>query len=169
MGTSFQKRYGGRWHAGYILVELLIVVVILGSFLVWSAVSYTVWQKEHRLDVAASELAVAIREAQVSAKSGLCVAGMAKTDKVSFVCENGNDGRVRYYMVKNGIIMKPQGVLPVGIWLEGGKGMQINMVFGKNASAVESRWYGVRLISDEGRLHRQITVAMYTGRVRVER
>ena len=66
---SLCHRGGGR-HAGYILVELLLVVVLLSVSLGFVGLSYDRWLEEHRLEMATMELSAVIREAQILARSG---------------------------------------------------------------------------------------------------
>lgn len=162
MGSLCQR--GGGRYAGYILVELLFVVVLLSVSLGFVCLSYDRWLEEHRLEVATMELSAVIREAQIMARSGGKGGINGNMGPVMFTCENGSDGRVHYRLAQNVMNVQPAGVLPEGVFLANGAAF---VVFYKNRFAVRDNNSVITLYTKKRRFFRYITIAMYTKRVRV--
>lgn len=160
---SLCHRGGGR-HAGYILVELLLVVVLLSVSLGFVGLSYDRWLEEHRLEMATMELSAAIREAQILARSGGKYGSTGNMGPVMFSCEDGPDGRVHYQLGQNANKVEPPGVLPEGVFVANGAAF---VVFYKNRFAAKDKDSVIVLYTKKRRFVRRITIAMYTKRVRV--
>ena len=160
---SLCHRGGGR-HAGYILVELLLVVVLLSVSLGFVGLSYDRWLEEHRLEMATMELSAVIREAQLLARSGGEHGTIGNMGPVMFYCENGPDGRVHYRLGQNATKVDPEGVLPEGVFVANGSAF---VVFYKNRFGARDNDSVIVLSTKKRRFVRYITIAMYTKRVRV--
>lgn len=123
------------------------------------------WQEERELDLAAEEVASAIREAQMLVKSGhedITMAAMS----VTFYCDE-EAGRVSY-LTKRGVkFIQPRGTLSANIRAGG----RLYVVFRKDgfAGSEGNGKYTMRLRTKDGKHEKEIAVAMYTGRVRVTR
>lgn len=76
------------------------------------------------------------------------------------------DGTGRYYTRKGTERVNPKGYLPKGIRVDGGKA---SFRFRKDGFAGTGEEYNIFLTTDNGKYGRMITVAMYTGRVRVRK
>ncbi len=149
---------------GYILLETLVAVLIFSLAAFALVPSYRNWQKEKELEMAAEEVAAAIRQVEVQAKSDID-AGLLPASGLYFICETKADGNVKYhtrYGVEN---INPKGSLPDGICLEAGN---VTMRFRKDTFAGTGETYNVALKTKDGKYRRIVTVAMYTGRVRIK-
>lgn len=68
--SSSRKRGLRFWrHRGFVLAEALIVLLIVSLGMAMAVPSLSDWQEERQLDLAAEELASAIREAETEARS----------------------------------------------------------------------------------------------------
>lgn len=158
----FWKRASCR--KGFLFLEALIVLAgLAGGLLIGGAAFRDAWE-ERELDAAADEVASAIRLSEDMAKSG-----SARHDVtggyVHFYCTKGADGRVSYSTAR-------------GIWNESVKRTlpssvtcttNLSLLFRNDAFSGLSDTYSTVLQTKDGKYRRKITVAMYTGRVRVEK
>ena len=124
------------------------------------------WQEERELDLAAEEVASAIREAEMLVKSGHEDVTMAATS-VTFYCDE-EAGRVSY-LTKRGVkFIQPRGTLSANIRAGG----RLYVVFRKDGfagSEGNDGRYTMHLRTKDGKHEKEIAVAMYTGRVRVKK
>lgn len=157
---------GSRKRSGFILVELLWVMVLVGMILSAIAISYDRWIEERELEAATMQLTSALRDAAITARYGLWEENKNTTDRVHFTCKNEDDGRIHYWTERNMKRMRIKGRLPKGVRLQAGSG---HFVFGKKGFAKQDTEYGVVLESRRKRFVRYVTIAMYTGRIRVTR
>ena len=134
------------FHRGTVLFEALLVSVILSLAALAVIPLYTGWRSEKRLELAAD---------YPSMSEGL-----------TFFCETMTDGTGRYYTRKGTERVNPKGYLPKGIRVDGGKA---SLRFRKDGFAGTGEEYNIFLTTDNGKYGRMITVAMYTGRVRVRK
>lgn len=88
------------------------------------------------------------------------------SEGLTFFCETMTDGTGRYYTRKGTERVNPKGYLPKGIRVDGGKA---SLRFRKDGFAGTGEEYNIFLTTDNGKYGRMITVAMYTGRVRVRK
>lgn len=129
--------------------------------------SFDSWHRERRLDMAAAQASAVIRLVQTEAKSGDVTYGAGNRiyKRILFTMPAGS-GRVRYYSSRGGIyIIGPKGWLPAGVVMSP---FPVEIEFRQNGFPAGGE-YSFRLIDEKGRLARQIIVAAYTGRVRVEK
>ena len=159
---SKRRRALASSHPGFLLVEALVALLILalsGAFalpLLWD------WQEERQLDMAAAELAGAIREAEMEARSGSTV---ISSTTLTFYCKTDTDGRIIYETRRSTSLVTPKGKFPPNI----SAGGTLKITFRKDSfagSGTDSN-YSMYLRTKDGKHERQIVVAMYTGRVRV--
>lgn len=152
-------------HRGFILIEALLAAVILALASLSVFPVYTGWQEEKKLESAAEEIVSAIRQAEILAKNEWA-AYPDLAEGLTFVCETTADGTGRYYTSKGTERIRPKGNLPKGIRVDSGN---VSIRFRKNNLAGESKKHSILLMTDDKKYKRLITVAMYTGRVRVEK
>lgn len=163
------KSYRGIFRfaerTGMLLLECLLAASLLALMVsAWpAAVS---WHEEYVLYLAAKELQMAIREAQVQAKND-DVHYRGATEGVIFRCFMRN-GRVRYETYRGVERTHPSGNLPCGVSLSG-NGTAPKMVFCRDGFAGRSRIYSYRLTSGGGKHALVVVCAMYTGRVQIRR
>ncbi|MDY5292310.1 MAG: hypothetical protein SPH49_00510, partial [Dialister sp.] len=96
-------------RSGFLLFELLLVLFLFALASAAAVPMLYDWQEERELDLAAEEVASAIREAQMLVKSGhedITMAAMS----VTFYCDE-EAGRVSY-LTKRGVkFIQPRGTL----------------------------------------------------------
>ncbi len=147
---------------GFLLAEALAALLILGLASAFAVPRVYDWQEERRLDLAAAELASAIREAEMEARSGNTSASAVT---ITFYCRSETDGRVIYETKRGTKIITPKGKLSPTIRAGG----TLKITFRKDNFAGSDSYskYSMYLRTKDGAHERQIVVAMYTGRVRV--
>ena len=126
------------------------------------------WQEERELALAAEEVASAIREAEMIARNESEDAkGTPLSASVEFFCTVNETGRVAYWSSQGNRSIQPSGTLPANVYGSG----RIHVLFRKDgvAGAMGKSWYSMQLMTKDGEHKQKITVAMYTGRVRVTR
>ncbi len=161
MGSKI--RWGStRSLRGFLLVEALAVLLILGVAGAFSVPLLWDWQEERRIDLAAAELASAIREAEMEARSG-SASNAAST--IAFYCYADSDSRIIYETRRGTKLITPKGKLHPHITAGG----RLYITFRKDSFAGSDNLskYSMYLRTQDGKHERQIVVAMYTGRVRV--
>ena len=110
-------------------------------------------------------MASAIRQVEILAKNE-SADYPSMSEGLTFFCETMTDGTGRYYTRKGTERVNPKGYLPKGIRVDGGKA---SLRFRKDGFAGTGEEYNIFLTTDNGKYGRMITVAMYTGRVRVRK
>jgi hypothetical protein len=120
------------------------------------------WQEEQELVCAAEEVASAIRE--TAAASTVKDARYPRSAGMTLHCEE-EGGRVIYYATRGVHRTDPRGTLPKGIHMKGTA--HCGFYFGNDGFAGRGSDYSLRLYSSSGRYHRDIVMALYTGRVRI--
>lgn len=153
------------FHRGTVLFEVLLAAVILSLAALAVISLYTGWRSEKRLELAAEEVASAIRQVEILAKNE-SADYPSMSEGLTFFCETMTDGTGRYYTRKGTERVNPKGYLPKGIRVDGGKA---SLRFRKDGFAGTGEEYNIFLTTDNGKYGRMITVAMYTGRVRVRK
>ena len=153
------------FHRGTVLFEVLLAAVILSLAALAVIPLYTGWRSEKRLELAAEEVASAIRQVEILAKNE-SADYPSMSEGLTFFCETMTDGTGRYYTRKGTERVNPKGYLPKGIRVDGGKA---SLRFRKDGFAGTGEEYNIFLTTDNGKYGRMITVAMYTGRVRVRK
>ena len=133
------------FHRGTVLFEVLLVSVILSLAALAVIPLYTGWRSEKRLELAAEEVASAIRQVEILAKNE-SADYPSMSEGLTFFCETMTDGTGRYYTRKG-----------------------TELRFRKDGFAGTGEEYNIFLTTDNGKYGRMITVAMYTGRVRVRK
>ena len=152
-------------RSGFLLFELLLVLFLFALASAAAVPMLWDWQEERELDLASEEVASAIREAQMLVKSGhedITMAAMS----VTFYCDE-EAGSVSYLTKRGAKFIQPRGTLPANIRAGG----RLYVVFRKDgfAGSEGNGKYTMRLRTKDGKHEKEITVAMYTGRVRVMR
>ena len=164
MGCRKCGGFRSSMRSGFILAEALVVVLLFSLSLAMAVPALWDWQQERELDIAAEELAAAIRETETMARSFNTSYGNI-TDKVVFYCGIDGDGQVIYYARRGVYRVKPQGRLPKNIRVN----TVLNLTFRKDGYAGASSEYTQTLQTQDGKYRRTLTVALYTGRVRIEK
>lgn len=145
----------------FLLAESLILLFILSLSFGLVVPAVWEWQKEHELDMAAETLASAIREVETLSKNDTEKLGNV-SETWHFYCAPSK-GRVRYHTRKGTKIIHPKGSLPPSIKGSG----QITLGFVKRSFAGKGSHYSMELWTKDRKHGRRVTVAMYTGRVRI--
>lgn len=156
-------RNGPPRHGGFILFEAVLSIAVLALLFSYALPRWDDAVAEARLNEAAREVAAAVRRAQMEARSAASENGKALSG-VHFVCEKEDDGRVHYWTVRAVQPIPPDGVLPRGI-----KALTqgLDLTIDQSGYLGNSRRYFMSLGTADGRFQRNITVALYTGRVRI--
>lgn len=150
-------------HSGFILAEALAVVLLLSLAMAMALPVLWDYRQERELAMAAEEVAAAIRLTETEARSYTTRYGNI-TDKVAFYCGPDSEGRVSYYARRGSTRVKPKGTLPKNITAH----TALDLTFRKDGYAGAGSQYTQTLQTRDGRHRRTLTVAVYTGRVRVE-
>ena len=87
------------FHRGTVLFEALLVSVILSLAALAVIPLYTGWRSEKRLELAAEEVASAIRQVEILAKNE-SADYPSMSEGLTFFCETMTDGTGRYYTRK---------------------------------------------------------------------
>lgn len=151
-------------HSGFILFEALVVVLLLSLAMAMALPGLWEYQEERELDLAAEEVAAAIRQTETEARSYTTKYGNI-TDKVAFYCGPDSEGRVSYYARRGSTRVKPKGTLPRNITTH----TALQLTLRKDGYAGASTQYTQTLQTRDGRFRRTLTVAVYTGRVRIDK
>lgn len=156
------RKYGGRSRRpGFLLVETLVILLLVSLAGVITFPAIRSWQEEKELDMAAETLAAAIRQVQVLSKNDTGRYGNT-SNTYYFYCLPDTEGGVTYYTKRGVNRMEPEGKLPASVRLSG----KLELSFRKDYAG-EGDTYSAVLATKDGKYQKQITVAMYTGRVRV--
>lgn len=156
------RKYGFSSRRGFLLLEALVVMVLFslgavcGMPLLWD------WQEERKVDLAAETLASAIRQVEMMAKNDSDRLGPGLS-AYYFYCIPDAEGRAVYYTRRGPRQVRPRGNLGDGVVLSG----NLALTFEKQGFAGQGKSYSVYLYTPDRKYQRRITVAMYTGRVRV--
>ena len=154
----FYKRHG------FLLFERLVVLSIIGILMTCTIPRLSCWYEKRTLELAAGELAQAIRETQIASKNER--SDMRHyAEGLIFRCFM-KDGYVVYQVEKGSRVIYPKGRLPKGIALAS-NGTAPAMVFKRDAFAGRSRIYTYRLFSKEHKYGIRVVCAMYTGRIQI--
>ena len=141
-----------------LLAEALVILFLVSLAGALTFPSIRSWQEEKELDLAAETLAAAIRQVQVLSRNDTGRYGNT-ANEYHFYCLPDARGEVIYYTRRGVSRMEPEGKLPSSIRLSGKLDLTFHAGDGKTYSAV--------LTTKDGKYKKQVTVAMYTGRVRV--
>ena len=160
----------GRMHwkslrGGYILLESVIVLFLMTLALFALFPVYGNWQKERQLETGAEEIAAALRQGEIQAKSESSDYPRESAGLVFYCLAEGNK-RVHYYTKKGRYKVAPRGYLPEGIILTSGTA---SLGFRKDGPVRSGSSYRIELKTADDKYRRIITVAAYTGRVRIEK
>lgn len=152
-----------RRSRGFLLFEAVLAAFILAAAACTVIPLFQDRAEERELDLGTQEIASAIRTAQVIARNGKSKDGISYA-QTHFTCRNRSDGRVEYWTTLGNLRTGPRGLLPPSLtaYSEG-----LRLTFDKNGFAGKSRQYSMEIGTKDGRYKRSITVAMYTGRVRI--
>ncbi len=147
---------------GFLLVEALLALLLLGLASAFAVPTIWDWQQERTIDMAAGELASAIREAEIEARSG---SESNEASIITFYCNSDTDGRVKYETRRGAKIITPKGKLSQNIRASGS--LQVTFRKDSFAGSEGNSKYSMSIKTRDGTYERQIVVAMYTGRVRI--
>lgn len=151
---------------GIFLLELLILMGGLAVILGVAVPVFSSWRDARLLDSAAAETAAIIRQVQAEARNNETAYASAVDGKkkITFTTKNG---RVYYYASRSTRNTQPKGYLPAGVFLASSNA--IEMEFRRNGfPGSGNASYTVTLVTKDRSHARKVTVAAYTGRVRVE-
>lgn len=156
------RKYGVlSCRPGFLLAEALVILFLVSLAGTLTFPSIRSWQEEKELDLAAETLAAAIRQVQVLSRNDTGRYGNT-ANEYHFYCLPDARGEVIYYTRRGVSRMEPEGKLPASIRLSG----KLDLTFHKTYAG-DGKTYSAVLTTRDGKYKRQVTVAMYTGRVRV--
>lgn len=156
------RKYGVlSCRPGFLLAEALVILFLVSLAGTLTFPSIRSWQEEKELDLAAETLAAAIRQVQVLSRNDTGRYGNT-ANEYHFFCLPDAKGEVIYYTRRGVSRMEPEGKLPASIRLSG----KLDLTFHKTYPG-DGKTYSAVLTTRDGKYKRQVTVAMYTGRVRV--
>lgn len=156
------RKYGVlSCRPGFLLAEALVILFLVSLAGTLTFPSIRSWQEEKELDLAAETLAAAIRQVQVLSRNDTGRYGNT-ANEYHFYCLPDAKGEVIYYTRRGVSRMEPEGKLPSSIRLSG----KLDLTFHKTYPG-DGKTYSAVLTTRDGKYKRQVTVAMYTGRVRV--
>lgn len=154
--------------SGYLLVEVLVAIVIVGFFFALAVPVIEEENAKRELFISAQTLTHAIRSAQIDAKSDIYqiedVSKPLRSSLVAFHCEARDDGRVYWYTVQGNKLGHRKGYLSDKITSTG----RINLLFDKTGITPKGDAYEIILQTKDKRHAIKVTVALYTGRTRTE-
>lgn len=158
------RKYGAflSRRPGFLLAETLVVLLLFSLAAGLAFPWLWDWQEERKLDMAAQTLASAIREAEALSRNDTGRFGNT-ANEYHFLCLPDAEGGAVYYTRRGVNRMEPEGRLPSSVRLSG----KLDLTFRKDYAG-KGNTYSMYLMTRDGKYRRQITVAMYTGRVRVE-
>lgn len=156
------RKYGGcSRRPGFLLVEALVILLLVSLAGAITFPAIRSWQEEKELDMAAETLAAAIRQVQVLSKNDTGRYGNT-SNTYHFCCLPDTGGGATYYTRRGVNRIEPEGKLPASVRLSG----KLELSFRKDFAG-DGKTYAAVLTTKDGKHKKEITVAMYTGRVRV--
>lgn len=157
MARSFRRK-------GALLLEMAVTALLLALAAGIAVPFVSGWQEERLLDMAAAEMSSIIRDAELHARNGEeRIAGAPERLRLYFTMK---DGRIQYYAARGIYQTRPRGMLPEGVQL----GSQtVELEFQKNGFGGRSDDLTFHVMTKDRKHARKLVVAMYTGRVRIEK
>lgn len=150
----------------YLLIEALIAIVIIGIFCTIAIPMIENHKKEQELIHSSSTIMQSINLAKMDAKSEEYEEnGSSRSSRVTFHVEKEKDGRVYWFTTKGGKINRGKEYLSNEITSEG----EIHLTFDKDMITPMGRSYEMLLKTKDNRHKVKLTVALYTGRVKMEK
>ena len=158
MASSFLKR-----RPGLLIYELLIAISAMGLVAAFAVPEISRWYKERLLDASVTEVTSVIRRVETEARTADKSKGnVMRGKKLTLTVRNR---RVRYFCHIGAKSAKPSGYLSEGISMTPAS---VIMDFDENGFPKGTKNYSfIVMLADES-CAKRVTVAMYTGRVRVE-
>lgn len=150
---------------GAVLLELVIAGMLILLMAGIAAPAWTGWQEERKLEAAAAEMSAIIRDVEMGVRNGDARFSTSTSEDMRLVFMMRN-GRVYYYAARGSQQVKPVGYLAEGVRLEGTKA---EFIFKKDGTPSGKMDYTVNLITTNRKYRRTLVVAVYTGRVRIEK
>ncbi len=165
-----EMRYGrgmlnSSHRKGTILLEFVIACALFLLMAGMAVPRWMDWQEERKLEAAAAEMSAIIRDVEMGVRNGDARFSTSTSEnmRLTFVMRNG---RVYYYAARGSQQVKPVGYLAEGVRLEGTKA---EFIFKKDGVPAGKTDYTVNLITTNRKHRRTLVVAVYTGRVRIEK
>lgn len=147
---------------GFLLFEILIVLAVFTTAVFCVMPFFGNRQREQRLEVASEEVASALRQVESAARNESSLYP-GESRGLVFYCTFTPEGRAVYGTRKGRYETSPRGVLPEDIVFAAGTS---SVRFRKSGPARDSE-YRIEMKTRDEKYKRIITVAAYTGRVRV--
>ena len=147
---------------GLLLTELLITVAIVGLAAAILLPQIYDWHRERLLTAATEEVCALIRTTQAESRSKNTIdrGGVLRQIQFSEV-----DGRIQYRTYLGATRTKPTGWLPEGISLAPST---VTLIFNLNGFPKNDKNYSFNVMLADKSHARRVTIARYTGRIRVE-
>ncbi len=146
---------------GLLLTELLITMAVIGLAAAILVPKIYDWHRERLLTAATEEICSLIRVTQAQARTYSRI-NINPTRQIRFT---EIDGRVRYSTYLGTTRTTPSGWLPKDIVLNR---PYIELIFNINGFPKNEKNYTITVMPTDKSHARRITIARYTGRIRVE-
>ena len=147
---------------GLLLAELLITIAIAGLAAALLLPQIHAWHQERLLTATTEEICALIRTTQAQARTRSRLRIGYPTRELRFT---NVDGRIRYGTYLGTTATTPSGYLPEGIVLNS---PYIELSFNVNGFPKSEKNYTITVMPTDKSHARRITIARYTGRIRVE-
>lgn len=148
---------------GTFLLELALVTMLIALAAGFAAPAFMDWQKEMKLDAAAAEVSAIIRDTQTAVRNADQHLPYG-SERLDLYFVNQGD-RIQYYTLRGANVVRPKGYLPAGIRLY----KDMILKFRKDGFAGTNDEYTVTLMTKDKKYRRLVVLAMYTGRVRIQK
>lgn len=147
---------------GLLMTELLITVAIACLAAAILLPKLYAWHQERLLTATTEEICALIRttQAQARTRSRIQIGSPTRTLRFTSV-----DGRVRYRSYLGTTVTTPSGYLPEGFLLQPA---YAELSFNVNGFPKNEKIYTITVMPTDQSHARRITIARYTGRIRVE-
>lgn len=151
-----------KQRRGLLLTELLIAVAIIGLAAAILGPQIYAWHQERLLTATTEEICALIRttQAQARTRNKINIGGILRKIQFSTV-----DGRIQYRSYLGAKATTPSGYLADGIVLQPANTI---LSFGADGYPRITRNYTITVMPADQSHARRITIAQYTGRIRVE-
>ena len=147
---------------GFLLAELFITISVIGLAAAVLGPQIYAWHQEQLLMATTEEICALIRVTQAEARTRSRLRINYPTRELRFTNVNG---RIRYSTYLGTTATTPSGYLPEGILLNR---PYIELSFNVDGFPKSEKNYTITVMPTDQSRARRITIARYTGRIRVE-
>ncbi len=145
---------------GYLLAELMIVLVLFSLFSVWAFAEWEDVYRHRRLENAARKIEACVHEVQALARGNVGAGSNPPTLVIA------GSPRNEYYTIHGVYRINPAGQLPEGISFTSGRVQQFSFQSDGRIMNVDAGDYAINLKDEYGN-YKSIIISAQTGRVRI--